>query len=306
MPLRPVSLGVCSPAAIAAATAVVIALVHASPSAAQDALPTLVLLRTHAGASELEGTARGFDRVLRQRLDALGVVRIEGSVELDLEDVQLALGCMGESEACLRAVAEQAGATELLFASLDRAGAELVVSVLRFDAASGALRRAVRTVRDEAAVLETAAPVARELWDLPPVPDADVVADDGRGAAPTLITPGLSPWPFVLLGVGAAALAGGGVALGLGLSDRDTYVGLRPTTPGEVDQAEATLGQAQNELLAGTVLLAAGGALAAVGIGWALGAGREDGSSPLATVTPLLSPAGAGALVTIELSGGPL
>ena len=58
---------------------------------AQDR-PTAVLLRTHAGEGIGEGTVHGYDRVLRQRIEAAAVVTIEGSVELDLEAVQLALG----------------------------------------------------------------------------------------------------------------------------------------------------------------------------------------------------------------------
>lgn len=264
-------------------------------------LPAAVLLRTHAGDGIDDGTARGFDRVLRQRIDSLGVVAVEGSVELDLEDVELALGCIGESEACLRAVAEQAGATILVFASIDTSEGTSIVSVLRFDARDGSLRRAVRTSDEAGGVLAAAEPLARELWDLPAVA-APPMDDPPR---PTAGAPGLSPWPFVVTGLGAVALVGGSIALGLGFSDRDAYGRARPATPAESDAALARLDAAQTELLAGTVLLVVGGAIAATGTGWALGAGREDGASPL-SVLPLVSPDGAGVLLAGALPAGVL
>jgi hypothetical protein len=136
----------------------------ASPAEAQRASATI--LRTHGSEGCPGGDrARGFDRVLRQRLDALDVVDIAGSVELDLEAVQLALGCMGESVECLRSAATQAEAEVLVYASIERAGTT-VVSVMRFDATSGTLRRAVRTVDSDAAVLASADPIVRELWDV--------------------------------------------------------------------------------------------------------------------------------------------
>lgn len=252
------------------------------PAVAQD-LPTAVLLRTHAGDGVAEATAHGFDRVLRQRLDAVDVVTIEGSVELDLEAIQLALGCIGETESCLGSVAEETGGTLLVYASLDVTSGSSVVSVNRFDSRDGTLRRAVRTVgADE--VLATADAMIRELWDLPP--SAEV--DDGPDPVP-VATPGLSPVPFVVLGLGVAIAAGGGAALGIGFSDADRYrnyftVNGPPESMADIDAALAIQSQAQTELAVGSVLLGVGGAAIAAGTIWAIAGGREDGSSPLAVV----------------------
>lgn len=269
----------------------------ASPVAAQRAAATI--LRTHASEGVSDATARGFDRVLRQRLDALDVVDIAGSVELDLEAVQLALGCMGESVECLRSAASQAEAEVLVYASIDRSGAT-VVSVMRFDATSGTLRRAVRTVDSDAAVLASAEPIVRELWDLPVV----------QATAPPPVTPpppraGLSAWPLVLAGVGGAALVAGGVLTGVGASSASEYVGLRPVNEQEVDVARRTLERAQGEQTAGGVLLVAGAALAAGGVAWALAAGNDDGSSPLAVI-PLVSPTGVALVVSGTIPNGGL
>lgn len=263
-----------------------------------------VLLRTEAGSGVDDGMARGFDRVLRERLTALDVVEIEGSVELDLEQVQLALGCIGESAACLGAVAAETESEVLVFASIERTGSTYVVSAQRFDREGDSLRRAVRTVDSDAGVLEAADPLVRELWDLPaPTPLTEGGGDDPVDRAPPRA--GISPWPPVLLGLGAATLVAGGVALGIGFGDRDAYVAARPTNDAEADAARARLDAAQAELAAGSVLLAVGGALAVAATGWLLGAGNEDGTSPLA-VAPWASPDGAGVLAVGTLPGGVL
>lgn len=246
--------------------------------------PAATILRTHVGTGASEATGRGFDRVLRQRLDALGVVQMAGSVELDLESVQLALGCMGESVECLRAAATQANTEILVFASIESSGS-LVVSVMRFDATEGRLRRAVRTVDSEAAVLEAAEPLARELWDLPPVAS---VADPVVGP----VTPpsrSVSAAPIVVTAIGGAVLIGGAVSLILGASTHDAFRRSTPDTPAEVDATIDLLNTAQLEQLLGSVLLAAGGAVTIAGLIWLLAAGNEDGSSPLA-VLPVVTP----------------
>lgn len=268
----------------------------ASPAAAQRS--TATILRTHGGDGVPEATARGFDRVLRQRLDALDVVDITGSVELDLEAVQLALGCMGESVECLRSAASQAEAEVLVYASIERSGAT-VVSVMRFDATSGTLRRAVRTVDSDAAALASAEPIVRELWDVPIVDAPPPPSTEPRARA------GLSPWPLVLAGVGGAALIAGGVLAGVGASSASEYVSLRPTSEQEVDSARRTLERAQSEQTAGGVLLVAGAVLAVGGVVWALAAGNDDGSSPLA-VMPIVSPTGAALVLSGTFPNGGL
>lgn len=275
-----------------AVACVFFALALPSVSSAQ-ARPTATILRTHVGDGASEATGRGFDRVLRQRLDSLRVAEITGSVELDLESVQLALGCMGESVECLRAAATQAGSETLVFASIESSGS-IVVSVMRFDATEGRLRRAVRTVDTEAAVLEAAEPMARELWDLPPVAEqADPVV--------TPVTPpsrSLSPGPLVLVAIGGASLIAGAVLIGHAAYLGDIYRTANPRTEADVNAATAALRGSQDESVAASVLLAAGGAIAVAGTIWLLAAGNEDGSSPLA-VLPFVSPDG----VSLTLAG---
>ena len=271
--------------------------------ACAQAAPSATLLRTHASDGVSDGAARGFDRVLRQRVDELDGVEIAGSVELDLESVQLALGCMGESVECLRAAAGQAGSELLVFASIESVGSSLVVSVMRFDAAPGVLRRALRTVSSEAEVLESAAPIVRELWDLPPI--AQEPPETDPPPPPPAPSRSLAPLPIVVAGVGGVTLVGGVVAMILGAVNRDAYAASRPTTPAQVDATLALLSTAEDQQRAGVALLIAGGVVSIAGAAWALAAGNEDGSSPLA-LSPMLGDGQVGMLLAGQLPGGAL
>ena len=272
------------------------------PSAgAAQSRTAATILRTHVGGGASESAGRGFDRVLRQRLDALDVVEVAGSVELDLESVQLALGCMGESVECLRAAASQAGTEILVYASIESSGS-IVVSVVRFDATEGRLRRAVRTVDSEAAVLEAAEPLARELWDLPPI---EAPVDDTVIVPVTPPSRSLGVGPIVVTAVGGAAVLAGAILLGHAAYLGGVYTSANPTNAMQVDQATAALRGSQDESLIGTVLLAAGGAVVVGGIVWLLAAGNEDGSSPLA-VLPFVSPDGVSLTLAGTFPGGGL
>lgn len=278
--------------------------VTASASSARaQAGPSATLLRTHASEGVSEGAARGFDRVLRQRVDELEGVDIAGSVELDLESVQLALGCMGESVECLRAAAEQAGSELLVFASIESVGGSLVVSVMRFDGGPGVLRRALRTVASEAEVLESAAPIVRELWDLPPI------AEDPQPTDPSPPRPlparSLAPLPIVIAGVGGLTMVGGAIAMILGATSRDAYAASRPTSAAQVDATLALLSAAEDQQRAGVALLVAGGVVGIAGAIWAMAAGNEDGSSPLA-LSPIVGDGQLGLWVAGRLPGGAL
>src|SRR5687768_9130656 len=90
--------------------------VHAA--AAQE-LPTAAVLEAQASSSVEEGTSGAVDRMVRARLDRLNVVRTTSGVSLDLSEVQLALGCAGETAECLAPVADELDARLLLIPHLD-------------------------------------------------------------------------------------------------------------------------------------------------------------------------------------------
>ena len=276
-------------------------LVLASRAHAQDAaLPTAAVLETSVSSPEDTTFARAVDRVVRERLDALDVVAVQSGVSLDIQQAQLALGCIGETPQCLGAVAEQVGATVLVMPSLDRADGELVLSVLLWDGRTSHVVRAVRRGPSQTIVLESVEGALRELFGLPAV-----VAD----AAPRPPPPPtqrretqLSPLPWLVVGLGGATLIAGIVVGVLAESDAQGYASAqRPTTTAEADALLSRLSTAQAEATAANVLFVAGGVLLVGGLVWGLAAGNEDGSSPLA-VAPLFDAEGraVGALATLR------
>jgi hypothetical protein len=267
--------------------------VACSPLAAHAQAPTerpaATILRSElTGVSAGEGAA--YDRTVRARLDSLGVVRTEGAVALDLEETQLAIGCMGETVECLTPIAESQHTPILVIPSLAQAGSAVVATVLVFDQRDGSIRRGTRqgAASDSSGLLAGVDGLLREVFGLPPA-DTHDADHDGGGTATPAASSGLAPLPLVLIGVGAAALIGGAIAGGLSIGDASTIQNTSPMTTGDVDALSTTVSRQNLEATLGDALLIGGGVVLVAGVIWELAAGREDGRSPLA-VTPLVSP----------------
>lgn len=275
----------------------------ASPAVAQER-PTAAILQTQRSAGVDEGTGGSFDRMLRQTIDELEVATVNNAVVLDLEQVQIALGCLGETVQCLAAVTTELDVQILVVPSIDRAGEELVASVMVFDAGDQSQRRASRHGATQAELLEEVDPMLRELFGLPP-PAPGERTERLRRPPPG---PSMSPLPFVVMGAGVAALVAGGVLGAMHESDetayREAFPG-GPTTPQEVDSVLALRSQAETEGYAAMGLFVGGGVLVAGGLIWLLAAGNEDGSSPVA-VLPYGGVEGGGVVLTGSFEGGSL
>src|SRR5688500_4166589 len=87
------------------------------------------VLRTEAGGSDLRDIGAALDRLVRARLDALSDLELGASPDLDLEGLQLAVGCVARSATCYAAIADQLGAGSLLVPSVHRAADELVLTL---------------------------------------------------------------------------------------------------------------------------------------------------------------------------------
>jgi hypothetical protein len=268
--------------------------------------PSASLLSTAASPGVGEGLSGAVDRLLRSRIDRLDVVDVQGSVALDVAEVQLALGCVGETAECLSQVAEQIGVEVLILPNLDRVGEEVVLSVGRFDARDGQLRRVVRRARGEQAeteILDAIEGALRELFDLP-IPEEDPVElDELEPPPPVVAPPPPGPdlaLPAVTLGTGIAVLGAAIVTGILFQGEADAYA-MPPASPGEVAEREGHRRSADELALATNVLAITGGAIAAAGAAWLLielvgGGGGEE----RARVTPLVGRDVAG----ISISGG--
>lgn len=269
---------------------------------AQDR-PRASLLATAASPGVGEGLSGAVDRLLRSRIDRLGVLNVQGSVALDIAEVQLALGCVGETAECLSPVAEQVGVEVLILPNLDRAAEEVVLSIGRFDARDGQLRRVVRRVRGEQAeteLLDSIEGALRELFDLP-MPEEDSIALDEIEPPPVTPPPGPDlTLPAVTLGAGAAVLGAAIVTGVLFQAEADAYA-LPPETEADVAERQEHRRSADDLALATNVLAIAGGVIAGAGAVWLLvellggSAGAEQ-----ARVTPLFGRDVAG----IAVSGG--
>lgn len=268
-----------------------IAIMLSARGAAAQERPAATILTTQlTGVEPGEGAA--FDRTLRARLDALQVVRTEGAVALDLEQIQLALGCMGETTECLSAVAAETGTPIIVVPSLAAAGSTVVATVLVYDGRDQTMRRGTRevTASDTAALLGGVEGLLREVFGLPPVAEHEADEPPTTPAA----SHSLAIAPPIVIGIGALALLAGAIVGGLSLADASTFQGTRFSTQAEVDAGlDGLLARQRAEAFAADGLLIGGAVVAVAGLVWMLVAGNDDGSSPLA-LAPIAGPSEVG------------
>ncbi|HJL16092.1 MAG TPA: hypothetical protein RMH99_10560 [Sandaracinaceae bacterium LLY-WYZ-13_1] len=258
------------------------ALIVPSSAAAQDR-PDAAILDIQLGAEAAEETGGAVGRLLRAELDGLDVVRTSSGVALDLSEVQLALGCVGETVACLGPVAGELDVRYLLIPHLDRGDDGLMLTLALFDGREETIARTVRRAPTRAALLDAVEGQLRELFELPPAPDPpDPVASDPAGerseGPPTASTAspstgparsegGVTPLPFVLLGVGAAAL-GAGAVFGVASQDNQSEWETvdRGSTREEVDAGHDAIAEAETFAIVADVFFVVGGLAVAGGV----------------------------------------
>jgi hypothetical protein len=282
--------------------------------------------------------ASALDSVIQGALDELQVVTITARPGMDLSAVQLALDCVSENPQCLRAVTSQHSADILVAPTLGRTSGELVLSLLRFDARSGQMRRVLRRQPGQSlgsATLDAVPDMLRELFELPPKPKpAEPVATappagDTRGesSSSTWPPPGsdaaeafpeapAEPPSDTRVPVGPIVLAGGGVlALGaaivLGVTvssaqhDYDAAVSGMPTRA-QVDYAQGRASTGRTNAVVANVLYGVGGAaLVASGIWLALELtkGSEDTHNESVQLEPMVGPSSLGLVFTQHGAG---
>jgi hypothetical protein len=239
-------------------------------AAAAQELPSAAVLEAQASSNVEEGTSGAVDRMVRARLDRLNVVRTTSGVSLDLSEVQLALGCAGETAECLAPVADELDARLLLIPHLDGVADRLVLTLTLFDREDGSLRRAVREATGENArtqILDAIDAQLREIFELPAAPRETTDPEEGPGEpAPEPQGPSLIP---LFVGIGGLAVIGVGTGVGFAaMGAYDTYRDARPTTPDEVDRAQEDFASAESLAITADVLFAVGGAVAIAAAIW--------------------------------------
>lgn len=282
-------------------------------AAAQEAPedpPSTAVLETQADAAD-RGLSGAVERVLRAELDDLEVVDVAGTPALDLEDLQLAVGCVGETADCLTAVTEQLEVEALVLSTVDRAGDAKVLTVTFFDARRGERDSVVRRVEGRGAdnrLLEGIDAQLRELFGLPAPaePEGAAPLDPPGAEADEVDGEGLPALPFVLAGVGVAALAAGGTLGVLGNANGDDYAALEVRNSVDAEEASDLYTKADRQAKAAYGLFAAGGALVVSGVVlFFVMRGPDDEEEPPSdvTVVPSLGPTGGGLSVAGRFGG---
>lgn len=251
-------------------------------ASSKDALPSAVLLST-AGT---RATIGPLDSVIQAALEKLAVVKVTARPGMDLNAVQLAIDCVSETPQCLRAVANQTQAQILLAPSLQSTQSELVLSLLRFDASDGRMRRVLRRQPGSSLKSETldAVPsMLRELFNIPePEPQPAPVAADTSSKEPagTTLPPIVEPpqdpapsrplplGPFLLAGGGALVLGGGAIAGAIMLNTQDKYNTHPVKTERDVTTVNDLKDEAKTQAVIANVLYGVGGAMMVAGGVW--------------------------------------
>lgn len=275
------------------------ALLVARPRAHAQDLPTAAVVSAAPTDATLAPFSAAVERVERARLETLGAVRMSGAPALSLADLQLAVGCVGEGEACLRAIAEQLSVDLLFYSTVDRAGATRVAAIHLFDRRGQRPPSQAERQGAEEDLVEQVEPMLRELLDLPPLTPVEAAAS-GRAhhdAAPSAVPPhDPAMWIVSLSSFGVAAAAGVvGAVFGVMELDSAHAWATAPTDSRDaIDAAIAARDRASGQAMAANVAFVVAGVAAAAGATFLvleLTSGR-----PRAETGPTvsLSPAGAG------------
>lgn len=192
---------------------------------------------------------------------------------LGLERQQQLMGCSEASTSCMAEISAALGAPYLVTGSVAQLGTTVRLDLKLIRTQDGkAIFRDGQSFKDQGQVFDGVSGIVRvmigalELGGSPGAPAAGV----SQAAAPG------RPGPWILLGVGAAAVVGGAVLVGVGAGQRDaTKAALAATsgTPPTYDVAKQQLSGANTLMLTGALVSGAGMAAAIVGVVWAL-AGR--------------------------------
>lgn len=262
------------------------ALPEPAPAAPGDASsPTAAVVRPAQTDDAPQALASAVTRLVRARLDTLGVVRLSESPAATLEDIQLTIGCIGETVECLGQVAGQLGAELLVLPAIERIDREVVVTVGLFDTRDDSLHSVARRAPEgrSEAILDEIEPMIDELFGVAP-------AAGQPGAAPAEPPERSLRWllaPLITLGAGAAVLVAGGVVGGLAEAAEDDYAAAPTTTTQEVDAALELGDSAERRALAANVLFGLGAAIVVAGGALALVLGlRQRRSAASSTARP--------------------
>lgn len=269
---------------------------------AQDApLPTAAQVQLRVGDPSLQSLGAALQRLVRSELEGLGTVRMSGTPALPLEDLQLMIGCLGETDECFAAMATQLEVDVVVLPSLDRVGDDRVLTVVAFDRRDNRRRSARRAHPDDEALAGSVRSLLRELYELPPEPEPEPLPPAEPREPEPVETPSRGPGIVPGVVIGAVGLAALGAAIGVGLASgraEDDYREASVRTVEEVDAALARRSDAARLGTTATALYVAGGALTIAGVVLAVLFGRETEDDARALrLVPQVGPSSIGLVV---------
>jgi hypothetical protein len=240
-------------------------------------LPHAAVFPTANSEPGLGELASALDPVVLAKLGDLQIVQVSTRPGLDLPAAEIAIDCVGETRECLSAMAQQVGAPMLIAPTVQRAGEETVVTILRFDAAGeGDIRTVVRRFEGGdvvAAALDAVPSMLRELFGVsepsatppsqepqPPPPETSEPVDVPEHPFPVA--------PVVVTGVGVALIATGAVFAMASQKNEDDYAHMHVPNNGAVDDAIKLREKAKHQSTLANIGFGVGAAVAAVGLTW--------------------------------------
>ncbi|MFZ5445579.1 MAG: hypothetical protein ACOZQL_36645 [Myxococcota bacterium] len=245
--------------------------------------------------------AASFEETFALRLGQTGLVRVTTPRDvasiIGVERQRQLLGCADAASECLAELAGALGAEGIITGEIAQVGKLLQLTLKILSPKTGQpMFASIKRLKGEEEVLEEIDRVALEAAKQlhaqlrPPKP---VVAprpepvEPPKPAEPVVVSspaptprPSLAPW--VLVGVGAAALVGGGVSQGLAAAD---FAALQQAAPG-ADNLRALRDGGELKQAIGLTALGVGGALVVGGVLWAALAPSSSETGATAWVAP--------------------
>ncbi len=214
-------------------------------------------------------------RAVRAEVEHLFPGQLRPTPPIDFEGLQLALGCVGESAACMSAMAKQVQADTLVIVRVTDLDRGYEVSLDRVSGASGnklgAERRRVAADDGGARALDVVPEVVPVLFGRPPPAPPPLVLEK----------PGPSPYPMVAAGVGVAGIVVGAIFGAMASSSESDYASRAITSRESVNAALLDLDRAEGRATTANVFFVVGGVVLAGGLTWlALEMTSGEGNAP--------------------------
>jgi hypothetical protein len=282
-----------------------------STAQAQAAQPSVGVLRSTSAATPTD-LSEAVDAALLRDLAQLAGIADPVVSPIDLAEIQLSIGCTDEGRACLEAMAGAAGVSALLVRTLVTSEESAQLQLLYFDGASNDAPSMARTSVPAHASTELIAAVpslVRELFGIPEVVEAaePLSVEPPMSAAPAPVEPApaprdtVSPAPWVLAGVGAAALTVGIIVGAVAANDFDAWKKRSVRTMGDADRADEDFSDLETRAIAADLSMLAGAVLLGVGVSWLAVELADDGESAQARGSKLrLAPSTSGATLFLQ------